>query len=62
MIGHNPGLENMLMTVLQAKQAASIQKMATGTLTVIEFSNGFRREAASGSLVHLIRRKDLSPN
>jgi len=62
MVGHNPGFENMLMSVLQAKQAASIQKMATGTLAVIEFSNGFRREAASGSLVHLIRRKDLSSN
>ena len=62
MIGHNPGLENMLINILQATQVATIQKMATGTLAVIEFSDGFTREAANGNLIHLLRRKDLSPN
>ena len=61
MVGHNPGFENMLINTLQANQASTIQKMATGTLAVIEFSDGFKREAANGNLLHLLRRKDLSP-
>jgi phosphohistidine phosphatase len=61
MVGHNPGFENMLINTLCANQAATIQKMATGTLAVIEFSDGFTREAANGNLLHLLRRKDLSP-
>ena len=62
MIGHNPGLEDMLINILQANQAATIQKIATGTLAIIEFSDGFTREAANGNLIHLLIRKDLSPN
>jgi phosphohistidine phosphatase len=62
MVGHNPGFEDMLLDVLQVEQAASIQKMATGTLAIIEFSNGFKRERTHSSLVHLLTRKDLSSN
>jgi phosphohistidine phosphatase len=60
MVGHNPGFEDMLINILQREQAASIQKMATGTLAVIEFSNGFSKDAGNGTLVHLMRRKDFS--
>jgi phosphohistidine phosphatase len=62
MVGHNPEFENMLIKILQAKQAASIQKMASGTLAVVEFADGFRRDAAKGNLLHLLRRKDFSFN
>ncbi len=60
LVGHNPGFENLLINVLQSDQAACIQKMATGTLAVVEFSNGFRRDAGNGKLVQLQRRKDFS--
>ncbi|NOR19246.1 MAG: hypothetical protein GQ538_04060 [Xanthomonadales bacterium] len=60
LIGHNPGFENLLINVLQAEQAAGIHKMATGTLAVIEFPDGFRRDARNGKLLHLRRRKDFS--
>jgi phosphohistidine phosphatase SixA len=60
MIGHNPGLANMLINVLQQDQAVSIQNMATGTLAVIGFSDDFRRDAHAGKLLHLIRQKNLS--
>jgi phosphohistidine phosphatase SixA len=60
MVGHNPGFEDMLKSVLAAKQATSIQKMATGTLAIIQFSAGFKRERGNNSLVHLLTRKDLS--
>jgi len=59
LVGHNPGFENLLMNVLQAEQAAGIHKMATGTLAVVRFSNGFKRAAANGQLLHLRRRKDF---
>jgi phosphohistidine phosphatase len=62
MVGHNPGFEDMLIYVLQHNQAVSIQKMATGTLAVIEFPSDFKRDAQDGKLLHLVRRKDLSLN
>ena len=62
MVGHNPGFEELLIGLLRQEQAVAIHKMATGTLAVVEFSNGFRKEAANGSLIHLLIRKDLSLN
>ena len=58
-VGHNPGLENLLMNVLQAEQAAGVSKMAPGTLAVVSFANGFRRDSGDGQLKHLRRRKDF---
>ena len=60
LVGHNPGFENLLINVLQAEQAAGIHKMATGTLAIIAFPGGFKRDAGNGSLLHLQRRKDFS--
>ena len=62
MVGHNPGFENMLLYILPVEQAATIQKMATGTLAVVEFSGGFKRDAINGNLLQLLRRKDFSFN
>jgi len=62
MVGHNPGFEDMLLNVLQQTQAATIQKMATGTFAVIEFASDFKRDVHAGKLLHLIRRKDFSDN
>lgn len=61
LVGHNPGFENLLINVLLTEQAENIHKMATGTLAVVEFSDGFKRGAGNGKLVHLKRRKDFSP-
>jgi len=60
LVGHNPGFENLLIDVLQAEQAAGIHKMATGTLAVVGFPGGFRRDARNGKLLNLRRRKDFS--
>jgi phosphohistidine phosphatase SixA len=62
MVGHNPAFENLLLSVLQAEQAVGINKMATGTLAVIEFSGGFRKTAATGKLLHLLRHSDVPVN
>lgn len=62
MVGHNPGFEYMLLNILRKEQAATIHKMATGTLAVVEFSAGFKKETANGKLLHLLTRKDCSLN
>ncbi len=59
MVGHNPGFEALLISVLQLEQAAAIHKMSTGTLAVIEFPDDFRRDAHDGKLLHRVRRKNL---
>lgn len=59
MVGHNPGFERLLMSVLQPEQAAAINKMATGTLAVIQFPEEFSRDAQNGNLLHRVRRKNL---
>lgn len=60
MVGHNPGVSVMLANVLQPEKAAEVRQMATGTMAVIEFRDGFKREAHDGELLHLVERKNLS--
>lgn len=62
MVGHNPAFEGMLLNILQKEQAASIDRMATGTFAVIEFPGGFRESTANGKLLHLLKRKDFPIN
>ncbi len=59
MVGHNPGFEGLLINILQPDQAALINKMATGTLAVIEFPDEFKRDAHNGNLLHRVRGKNL---
>jgi len=59
MVGHNPGFEDLLISILPNKQAVEIDRMQSGTLAVIEFSGDFQRDARSGNLLHKIRRKSL---
>ena len=62
MVGHNPGIEQMLINVLRHEQAISIQHMTAGTFSVIEFPDDFKREMSDGSLLHLISRENFSGN
>ena len=60
MVGHNPGIMQMLVNMLSADQATEIKGMDTGTLAVIEFPNQFNRQIRAGKLLHLIRYDDFS--
>ena len=62
MVGHNPAITQILINVLTQQQAASIQNMAPGTLAVIKFPGGFKRDAHDGKLLHLIRKQDFPDN
>lgn len=60
MVGHNPAIGGMLSNVLQQQQAANMQHMPPGTLAIIGFSGGFKRNAQAGKLLHLVRQQDLA--
>jgi phosphohistidine phosphatase len=59
MVGHNPGFEDLLFSLIHPQQAAEIDRMQTGTMAVIGFEKGFRRDARAGNLLHKVRSKDL---
>lgn len=59
MIGHNPGVQTMLMELLRENQDDDDLRMRPGTLAIIEFPGQFRRGARNGKLLNLIRREDL---
>ena len=60
MVGHNPGIMQMLVNVLSADQATEIKGMDTGTLAVIEFPDHFKRQIRAGKLLHLVCYNDFS--
>jgi len=62
LVGHNPGLEQALIALLRQEQSITIQPMHPGTLVVIEFTEGFKRDLNNGRLLHLVPREALSDN
>lgn len=60
MVGHNPGFEYLMTGLLRPDDTARIDNMATGTLVVIGFANGFKLMPGKGRLLHLTRYKDLT--
>jgi phosphohistidine phosphatase SixA len=62
MVGHNPAVTEILVNVLQQRQAVSIKQMTPGTLAVIEFSSEFKRDAHDGQLLHMVQKQDFPVN
>jgi len=62
MVGHNPGMLEMLVNVLQPEQMAVAGKMNTGTLAVIDFPENFKRQIHAGNLRYMIRQENFSIN
>lgn len=60
LVGHNPGIEDLLTHLLPADAAPRVQPMATGMLVVTGFPAGFKSLPGNGRLQHMIRRKDLA--
>ncbi len=59
MVGHNPGFENLALGLMPDADRAKHQRMATGTLGVFEFENGFDGGEHDGRLLHWVTRKDF---
>lgn len=60
MVGHNPSVSVFLAHILETEKAAEVRSMATGTIAVVTFKNGFKHPRPVGELVHLVERKNLS--
>lgn len=60
MVGHNPSVSVFLAHILETEKAAEVRSMATGTIAVVTFKNGFKHARPVGELVHLVERKNLS--
>ena len=60
MVGHNPGIAESMINVLQPQQAGGVRSVATGTLAVIEFPGSFKRHTRTGNLLHFVRQEDFS--
>jgi phosphohistidine phosphatase len=58
-IGHNPGFEALAFDVLAPSQRASISRLATGTLLVVDFESGWAEDSNRGLLRHAVRGKKL---
>lgn len=60
LVGHKPGIEQMLNEVLQRKDAMVTHNMSPGTLAVIEFPTRFKGSEPGGRLLHLVKGNELS--
>ncbi|NIP16808.1 MAG: histidine phosphatase family protein [Xanthomonadales bacterium] len=59
LVGHNPGLENLVTGITRDADAAAATQLTPGTLVVVEFERGWERDAGQGRLRYWIRRRDL---
>jgi len=62
MVGHNPGIQALLINLLHPEQAVEIKKMETGNMAVVEFPDKFKRHTRTAKLLHLIRKDAFSFN
>jgi len=62
MVGHNPGVERMLINLARPTNAGGPMKMDTGTLAVIEFPDGFKQKTHVGNMLRLIGKNTFSFN
>lgn len=58
-VGHNPGLEHLLFETIASSQREQINRLATGTLVVIEFDPDWAEAQGRGRIAHRVRGKKL---
>lgn len=58
-VGHNPGLEQLMFESLSASEAERIERLATGTLVVIELDPDWAEGQGRGRITHMVRGKKL---
>ena len=61
MVGHNPGIEHLLLNLVHPEQVTGTLRMGTGTLAVIEFPDGFKPRTPTGSLLNLVGKDHFFP-
>jgi len=58
-VGHNPGFENLVASVIHPRHQKEFARLPTGTLAVVDFSEGWLSGHDRGTLRHIVRGKDL---
>lgn len=60
MVGHNPGITELMINVLQPQLAGGIRSVGTGTFAVIELPDNFKPHTRTGNLLYFNQQEDLS--
>jgi phosphohistidine phosphatase SixA len=58
-VGHNPGFESLAADVIRTHHHSALMQLPTGTLVVVDFTEGWSAGHHRGILRHSIRGKDL---
>lgn len=58
-VGHNPGLEQLMFETLSTREGREVKRLATGTLVVIELEPDWAEAQGQGTVAHKIRGKKL---
>lgn len=58
-VGHNPGLEDLVFESIAESQHERIRRLATGTLVVIRLDPDWAEAQGRGRIVHKVRGKKL---
>lgn len=59
-VGHNPGLEQLVFDCSSASHRKGIKRLATGTLVVIDFEPDWAEAQGRGRIEHKVRGKKIS--
>ena len=58
-VGHNPGFESLAASVIHPRHNQQMARLPTGTLVVVDFTEGWAAGHDRGNLRHIIRGKEL---
>ncbi len=58
-VGHNPGLEQIIFETLSMSEARKINRLPTGTLVIIDLDPGWAEAQGSGTIAYRVRGKKL---
>ncbi len=58
-VGHNPGFEMLVFDIIAPSQYSKIRRLATGTLVVVDFEEGWDTGLGQGILREKVRGKKL---
>ena len=58
-VGHNPGLQQIVFETISMSEADKIRRLATGTLVVIDLDPDWATAQGQGKIAHKVRGKTL---
>lgn len=58
-VGHNPGLEELMFETTSPKESKDVKRLATGTLVVVELDPDWAEAQGRGKIAHMVRGKHL---